>query len=163
MAGCASMSEEECLTADWHARGLMDGRNGEPLRYLEEHREACAKVGVVPDALSYQQGHAIGIREYCTPENGARIGRNGRSYRNSCPADLEGPFLDRYRAGYRVYEAEQRVRNIDNDIQRKERELDKEKNEDKRRRLRREIRDLDDRLRRARHDLYEAERRERRY
>lgn len=163
LSGCASMSEQECLSADWHDRGMRDGHNGQPRHYVEAHREACAKVGVVPDELAYRTGHAVGIRQYCTPENGGRVGRRGSTYRQACPAELEGAFLDRYRAGYRVYEAEQRVRSIDSDIQHKERALDKEKNEDKRRRLRRDLRDLDDRLRRARHDLHDAERRERRY
>jgi len=156
------MSEEECLTADWYEQGLRDGRNGQPRHYLDAHREACAKVGVVPEAVPYGKGHAEGIRQYCTPENGASLGRQGRSYRNSCPAELESAFLQRYRPAYRVYEAEQRVRSLDNEVQSKERSLDREKDEDKRRRLRRELRDLDDRLRRARDDLYDAERRERR-
>jgi hypothetical protein len=163
LAGCASMSEQECLTADWYARGVQDGRSGYARSYVEDHREACAKVGVVPDVTAYNRGHAVGIRDYCTPENGARVGRHGGYYRNSCPPDLEPGFLQRYRAAYRVYEAEQRVRQLDNDIRRKERELDSERNEDKRRRLRRELNDLDDRLRRARHDLWDAERYEQRY
>lgn len=162
LAGCASMSEQECLTADWYARGVQDGRNGYARNYVEDHREACAKVGVVPDVTAYSRGHAVGIRDYCTPENGARIGRRGEYYRNSCPADLEAGFLQRYRAAHRVYEAEQRVNQLDSDIRRKERELGDERNEDRRRRLRREIDDLDDRLRRARRDLWEAERYERR-
>jgi len=156
------MTEEECLTADWYERGLRDGRNGQPRDYIAEHHKACAKVGVVPQEQQYRKGHSLGIRDYCTPENGARLGRHGGYYRNSCPADLEGPFMDRYRAAYRVHEAERRVNSLNTDIRNKERQLDKEQNEDKRRRLRRELRDLDDRLRRARDDLYQAERGQRR-
>jgi len=70
--------------------------------------------------------------------------------------------MDRYRAAYRVHEAERSVNSLNTDIRNKERQLDKEQNEDKRRRLRRELRDLDDRLRRARDDLYQAERGQRR-
>ena len=163
LAGCASMTEEECLTADWYERGVMDGRHGQPHDYLARHYEACAKVGVVPEDGLYHKGRAIGIRQYCTPENGERLGRQGSSYRNACPAELEGPFLERYRPAYRVYQAEQRVNTLNSNIQTKERELDREKDEDKRRRLRREIRDLDDQLRRARNDLYHTERYLRRY
>ncbi|MDR4126382.1 DUF2799 domain-containing protein [Yanghanlia caeni] len=158
LTGCASMSEEECLTADWYERGVLDGRRGEPGNYVHEHHEACAKVGVTPDNEAWQRGRSVGIRYFCTPENGERVGLEGRAYRHTCPPELEAPFLQRYRPAYRVYEAEQRVRNLSNDINNKERQLDREKDEDKRRRIRRELRDLDDRLRRARHDLYHAER-----
>lgn len=162
LAGCASMTEEECLTADWYERGLSDGRNGQPYDYLAQHREACAKVDIVPQENAYRKGHTLGIRDYCTPENGARLGRHGGYYRNACPADLHGAFVARYQSAYRIHQAEQRVNSLTNDIQRKERELDKEKNEDKRRRIRRELHDLDDRLRRARNDLYQTERNDRR-
>ncbi len=163
VAGCASMTEEECLTADWYERGVRDGRNGEPRSYLGDHYEACAKVGVVPVDADYYRGHSKGVTQYCTPDNGARMGRAGRSYRNACPVELEGPFLQAYRPAYRVYQAEQRINTLNNNIQSKERELDREKDEDKRRRIRRELRDLDDRLRQARKDMHYAERSQYRY
>lgn len=163
LGGCASMTEEECLSADWYERGLRDGRSGQPPDYLNEHREACSKVHVTPDAERYAQGRALGVREYCRPENGTRLGRIGATYRRACPAELEGPFLERYRPAYRVYESEQRLSNLNNEIRNKERQLESEKDEDKRRRLRRELRDLDDRVRSARDDLYQAELRLRRY
>jgi len=163
LTGCASMTEEECLTADWYERGLHDGRNGQPQNYLAQHFEACSKVGVVPREDAWNKGHARGITDYCTPENGARMGRQGHSYRNSCPAHLESAFLAQYRPAYRVYQAEQHINSLNSSISSKERELDREKNEDKRRKLRRELHDLDDRLRRARNDLYRAEREMYRY
>ncbi len=163
LTGCASMTEEECLTANWYERGVMDGRNGQNRDYVQDHHEACAKVGVIPDDAAWRRGHSYGIREYCTPDNGERVGRQGRGYNHSCPVELESGFLQRYRPAYRVYQAEQRVNSLNSDIQNKERALDREKDEDKRRRLRREIRDLDDRIREARHELYRSERELRRY
>src|SRR5690606_21857100 len=87
LAGCASMSEEECLTADWYERGVLDGRRGEPGNYVHEHHEACAKVGVTPDNEAWQRGRSVGIRYFCTPENGERVGLEGRAYRHTCPPE----------------------------------------------------------------------------
>lgn len=159
LSGCASMSPEECRTADWHEKGVRDGLHGEPRAYIEEHREACGKVGIVPNAALWERGRSEGIRQYCTPENGLNEGRRGASYQNSCPPELEGAFLDRYRAGRRAHEAEQRVERLSNEQRNKEYELDRAKDEKDRERLRRQIRDLDFRLRNARNDLYYEERR----
>jgi len=159
MAGCASMSEKECLSANWADQGYRDGRAGQPLARLEEHREACAKVGVIPDVKQYHAGRDRGVLEYCTPASAVREGRLGRSYRNACPMRLEGVFLEYHDLGYRAYQAEQRVESLDREMQRTQRSLDKEKSERKRRELRNELRDLDRRLYRARMELRDEERR----
>lgn len=158
LGACASMSEEECLAADWKQQGYRDGVSGYPSNRVEDHREACAKVGVVPDLGQYRSGWDAGIREYCTPANALNEGRRGHSYRNSCPVELEPAFRTNYQIGYRVYQAEQRVDSLSRDLRNKERELDREKDDRKRKNLRRDLRDLDDRLARARRELYDAER-----
>lgn len=163
VAGCASMSEKECLSANWTDQGYRDGRNGQPLSRLEEHRQACAKVGVAPVSSQYLTGREAGIREYCTPANAVREGRLGRGYRNACPMQLERNFLSYHELGYQAYRAEQRVDTLNREMQRRQRELDKEKNDAKRHELRRELRHLDSRLAQARRELYDEERRLRKF
>ncbi|TKR56704.1 DUF2799 domain-containing protein [Allopusillimonas ginsengisoli] len=153
MAGCASMSEKDCLTANWQDQGYRDGRDGLPLSRIEDHREACWKVGVVPDARQYQAGRAVGIREYCTPDRALYEGRQGRPYRNACPANLERQFLQYHQAGRRIYDAEQHVDSLNSQSRQLQNQLDKEKNASRRKQLRRELRDLDYRLQRARDDV----------
>lgn len=159
LSGCASMSPEECRTADWREKGVRDGQNGQPRAYIEEHREACAKVGIVPNAALWEQGRAEGVLRYCTPENALEVGRRGSGYRNACPPELEGAFLERYRAGRKVYDAQQRVERLTNEQRSKQNELDRAKDDKARDRIRNQLRDLDYRLRGARDDLYYEERR----
>lgn len=161
LTACASMSEQECLVVDWRDRGMRDGHDGQPISYVEEHREACAKVGVQPDLAQYRAGHAVGIKEYCTPENGLREGRFGHSYQRSCPAQLESRFLDGYRNGQRIYSAQQRVNQLDMELSNLQRKLDNAKDDQARKRARDDLSEMDRRLRRARDDLYDAERRSR--
>lgn len=158
VSGCASMSPEECRTVQWHEQGIRDGQNGYPRSRAESHREACSKEGISIDMQQYQAGRDIGIRRYCTPENGLQAGRSGRSYQNSCPPEMEGRFLDNYRRGYRVYEAEQHVDRLNRDLSNTEQRLRKAKDDKERSRLRSDLRDLDRRLRSARDDVYQAER-----
>lgn len=163
LSACASMSEKECLSANWLDQGYRDGRTGRPASLLEDHREACAKVGVIPDAQQYHAGRNQGLLEYCTPANAVHEGRQGRSYRNVCPMHLERQFLVNHQRGYRAYEAEQNVDRLYRDLQRAERDLNKEKDKDKRHELRRKIRHLDSRLSRARQELHSLERQLYRY
>ncbi|MCK9510172.1 MAG: DUF2799 domain-containing protein [Pigmentiphaga sp.] len=162
LAGCATMSAEECRTADWYEIGMRDGQNGKSRSYFDEHVTSCKDAGVRPDLARYTAGRDIGIRRFCTPDNGFEMGRQGNYYGNACPADLEYAFLQRYRAGKVIHDAQRRVDDLDTRLRERERKLDRSKDDKEREQLRREIRDLDRDLRRARDDLWDAERRARR-
>ena len=56
--GCASLDKNECLHADWYAIGLEDGARGRALERLGDHRRACAKHSVTPDAAACPQPQA---------------------------------------------------------------------------------------------------------
>lgn len=109
LASCATMSKEQCLAGDWTGQGYADGMAGRAMSRLGEHAEACAKHGIAPDDDSYRAGRAQGLRVYCTPANGFRIGRQGNNYGGVCPADLEGDFVYAFNDGRTVYAANQAV------------------------------------------------------
>ncbi len=159
LSSCASMSEQECLTANWLDQGFRDGRSGQPLTRFEDHRQACAKVGVRPDQRLYLQGREQGIVHYCTSENAFEEGRLGRQYRNACPAHLEHRFLLAYEQGKQIYDAEQRIEKLNRESNQLEQRLKKEKDKDTRGYLRQELRDIDRQLQRAREDMRYLERR----
>lgn len=159
LGGCASMSEKECLTANWLDQGYRDGRHGEPLYRIEDHREACVKVGVVPDRVQYFKGRDKGILEYCTPANALYEGRQGRAYRQACPAHLERSFLIYYQDGKRIYDAEQQVEDLNRKSSQLQISLKKEKDQSKQNDLRSKLRDIDQELKRARDNVRYQERR----
>ena len=156
-SGCATMSESECATADWHDIGVKDGRNGMPASYMEERRKDCAKDGISLNEKQYIAGRNTGILEYCTPENARSEGQQGRPYLNSCPANLEHNFLTNYEAGKHVYSAKRSVDDLNRQSEHVQRQLDKEKEGAKRQDLRKELRELDRQLDRARERLREQE------
>ena len=114
-AGCATMDKSECREADWRTIGLEDGSAGRAVAYIGNHRKACAEYGVAPDLAAYRDGHAIGVRQFCTPPNGFRQGRAGRGYAGVCPPDLENDFLAAHATGHRLY-------SLDNEIDRLQRD-----------------------------------------
>ena len=145
LSGCATLSENECRSGDWYGVGLQDGQNGAPLSRLTDHREACAEFGIAIDGDRYRAGRNQGLLDYCTPENGAHVGRSGATYHNVCPAELAAGFLREYRYGYKIWELEQALERIDRRIAEIDSELaKKDLSDDARRKLRRERDDLED-------------------
>lgn len=109
-ASCATLSKDECLTADWRTFGVEDGAKGQGVARIGKYRESCAKHGVTPDLEEYRAGHEIGARSFCTPSNGYAKGRAGTGgYESFCPNDVAGPFLAAYGRGQSVYSAEQKL------------------------------------------------------
>lgn len=158
LGGCAAMSEQECRHANWYEQGIRDAQAGKSRAHLQDLQEACAQAGVTPNAAQYHEGWSRGIGEFCTPENGARWGREGRSYYNTCPPQIEAGFLARYRDGSRVWEAEKTLNRLRSEQDSRQRDLDKAKDDKQRKHLREQLRDLDRKIRHARDDLGRAER-----
>jgi hypothetical protein len=61
LGGCASMSKNECMAANWEDVGIRDGASGRPEEYLIQHPKACAKVNVVPDRGAWLHGREQGL------------------------------------------------------------------------------------------------------
>jgi len=116
VTGCSSMSANECIATDWRTVGYEDGVAGYSGDRVGKYRKSCSKHGVTPDLGQYQSGRDQGLREFCKPLNGFRIGSNGRGYNGICPASLDGPFLEAYESGRRLYSLRERVDDTAHDI-----------------------------------------------
>nr|WP_294867859.1 DUF2799 domain-containing protein [uncultured Pseudogulbenkiania sp.] len=108
LAGCATLNEQECRSKPASELGREDGRQGYGLWRLDKHVEACARFGLGIDRQAYLAAREQGLREYCTPDNGERVGRRGERYENVCPAELEAAFLKRYYPAYLEYRLDYR-------------------------------------------------------
>jgi Protein of unknown function (DUF2799) len=124
IGGCATMNKDECLTVDWRTVGYEDGAAGYSGDRIGQHRKACAKYGVTPDLAAYQAGRDSGLREYCVPANGFRLGSQGGSYNGMCPADLEGAFLGAFDSGQHLYTLQSRVQSTSNRLYSDRQELE---------------------------------------
>ncbi|MFS4436929.1 DUF2799 domain-containing protein [Paracoccaceae bacterium GXU_MW_L88] len=115
LAGCASLSEEQCAAGNWEEIGRRDGANGRTASYLANHSKACADLGIQPDAALWEAGRQQGLQYYCTPENAYREARNFyRSVAAVCPAS---PALERaYRDGLEWRRLEDRIDDEKDDI-----------------------------------------------
>ncbi|WP_158584133.1 DUF2799 domain-containing protein [Salinibius halmophilus] len=109
LAGCAAMNENECRTANWYNIGLEDGSQGREMSNLSSYRQACAEYGITANATEYSQGYNEGVVNFCTPQKGYNLGRNGGSYTGICPSPLEKPFVNAYQQGQKIYQQVQLV------------------------------------------------------
>ena len=118
LQGCATLSEEECLSADWHTIGYEDGARGFSSQRIGQHREACAEHGIAPNFQAYMDGHRAGLRQYCIPVTGFSLGRSGKRYSGICPAELEQAFLIAFEDGRAVHRLYQEIEQLQRDIRR---------------------------------------------
>jgi len=125
LGACTSMSAQECSVLDWRSVGYEDGVAGLPGSHIAQYRKACAKHGVAADLSAYQAGREMGLREYCQPSNGFRVGERGESYQGVCPAALEHDFLGAYESGHKLYTLEWRASNATRQLANKREELNR--------------------------------------
>lgn len=119
LAGCASLSEEECLSGDWAGIGQRDGAAGRDAEtQFARHVKACDATGVTPRRAAWQAGYAQGLQSYCTPPSGLDAGLAGRNYRNVCPATSEPGFLRGFEIGMADHRARAEVGRIEREIAR---------------------------------------------
>ncbi len=123
LGGCASMSADECITADWRTIGFEDGARGKTADSIGRHRKACAKAGVTADQSRYEEGRQAGLRDFCQPAKGYDVGHRGDAYQGVCPSDLEDEFLRAYEEGRYLHGLEQAVRDVEQSLGRVDRNL----------------------------------------
>lgn len=157
--GCATLSQEDCIRGDWFGLGITDGRNGQTMSRIDDHRKACFEYGIAVNDQAYLAGRDQGLREYCQLDNAFRVGLNGEQYRHVCPPSIDGVFAHYHSAALAVHEDRAELDRLDSEISRREYDLyDKKLSDKDRLRIRQDIRDLDRKRERLRDDLYYHER-----
>jgi len=115
-ASCATLDKDECQNANWEVIGYEDGTRGYAADRIGQHREACSKHGVTPDLAEYTTGRDKGLRVYCTPQNGYRVGQKTTVYRDVCPEDLRTEFRKAYEYGGEILTHQREVSRYRTDI-----------------------------------------------
>lgn len=112
VAGCAGVSKQACLEADWRSIGYRDGVNGEPAATSTDPFLGCRdKTGGGPDMTAYLAGWRDGIEKFCTPANGFAAGSRGVAGDSVCGrvdggAATGDPFFSAYQDGRRLFDLE---------------------------------------------------------
>ncbi|MDD4978252.1 MAG: DUF2799 domain-containing protein [Gallionella sp.] len=171
LAACSSMSEKECLNADWRKVGYEDGSTGKYTAIFDEYVKDCAKAKVTPDNQNYLLGRDDGLRNYCTPEHGFYLGKSGNSANSVCPYTSAADFMDSYREGSKVHQAQVRVKDLEKERTRIKEDIEKSRRADEktksdkerdnnareRKKLAHDLDETEDHLREAKDRLFHVE------
>jgi hypothetical protein len=103
LSGCATMTDQQCRTANWVEIGQRDGAAGWAASRLQEHAKACGEYGIVPNAGAYERGRQQGLLSYCQPTVGRSKGVEGATYYNVCSGPAETGFLRGYEVGRQIH------------------------------------------------------------
>ena len=112
-SGCATMSPEECLQANWEEVGYNDGAAGYPVSRSAEHRQACAETGIQVDFELYRHGYSLGLPYYCTRETGFETADHGGEYAAQCVSDEFPEYASGYSEGLDVFALKRELRELD--------------------------------------------------
>lgn len=124
LSGCASMDREQCQVADWRLVGYQDGVLGKTAARIGEYSKDCAGYAVVPDLDAWRAGRDEGLLQYCTQDNGFRLGQAGRGYNSVCPPPGDTAFRNGYQDGRAIYLARSQVSSTHSKIYKRRYEVD---------------------------------------
>lgn len=128
IAGCSTISKEQCQVGDWNGIGEADGTKGKDKNAFYKYTEECAEYGVKPNHEQYKAGYAVGVKTYCTPQNGWEKGRSGARYYNVCPKTLSAAFLKNYNKGKKVWKLHNKIGQLKQKISQIDRNIETEEN-----------------------------------
>lgn len=115
LGACASLTKEECLSADWRAIGYNDGVRGRLESYVSRHFDACSKVAITPDVQAWQAGRLQGLPLYCTPSNAYNIGRAGDDLNPVCPPEQQRSLFQSWDWGQEYYLITQQISDLESE------------------------------------------------
>ena len=118
LGGCASMSKNECMAANWEDVGIRDGASGRPEEYLIQHSKACAKVNVVPDRGAWLHGREQGLDRFCVPYRAYQLGEYGGGFDVAiCRNYEQDRLVNAYEQGLEVNRLAHSLASIDGEVQ----------------------------------------------
>lgn len=132
VAGCATLTEDECRQGNWQEIGQRDGANGRTADHVSRHFKACEKTGIKPDISLWEKGRQQGLPMYCTPARAYREGRDGHDLSPVCPAADLRALAAANEKGQQYHRIGEEISDLRSEINEVETALIKEQDESRR-------------------------------
>ena len=116
ISGCATLSREDCMQGSWFELGLHDGRMGKPFNRLAQHQKSCLEFNIHIDSKQYNAGRKQGLQTFCQLDNAIHIGLKGQLYQSVCPPEIHSAFQRYNDAAYGVYQSQENLKRIDDEL-----------------------------------------------
>ncbi len=104
LASCTPhLTQQQCHSMNWRQMGYADGSQGRVQRNLQSMVTDCAKFNITINSQGYRKGWRAGTREFCQPSVAFKMGTEGKTYNDICPAHLAAAFNHAWHRGLRKY------------------------------------------------------------
>lgn len=117
LGGCATLSKEECLVANWREVGFSDASQGYTQARVAEHRAACAQAQVTVNLDEYNKGFELGLKNYCTANTGFDLGGKGAGYPDQCNEKTYPQVRAGFKQGQAVYNVQRQRNEVERELQ----------------------------------------------
>ncbi len=71
LTGCSGLTESDCLQADYFQIGLEEGKQGNLANRISIYQKYCSEYALSADTEQYYKGREIGLKTFCSPNNGS--------------------------------------------------------------------------------------------
>ncbi|NNF17501.1 MAG: DUF2799 domain-containing protein [Gammaproteobacteria bacterium] len=109
VTACASKPLDDCPSDDWNVIGYEDGKRGNGPYSARSLRKSCNDIATPFDEAAYTGGLQRGLQEYCTPDNGYALGRNGADLIKACTVEDEPVFREAHTLGLDHYKIDREI------------------------------------------------------
>lgn len=101
LAGCQSNDYAVSCSSqtDWESVGLETAQNGKNVRSFETYKSSCGEQLPENAKSLYLDGYTVGIKDYCSYENGFKVGEKGLENPNVCPFEIRAEFDKGHKLG----------------------------------------------------------------
>ena len=113
--GCAVMSKNDCMNANWNLIGQQDGYQGSG-SLLQQRRQACVKHNIILDSGTYVSGYNKGLKTYCNPQTVFDFALEGKGNYQNCPIEQQNKLRPYYGVANNFYTADKQLKSIEDDI-----------------------------------------------
>ncbi|MBX9765635.1 MAG: DUF2799 domain-containing protein [Bdellovibrionales bacterium] len=124
---CSTVPKINCEETNWQNLGMSDGRRGREESFADSHLRSCESSSNPMNLELYKEGRAIGLAEYCTPENGYQTGMKNETYQHVCSKEQEPPFLAQYAEGRKTYLLQNELESVRAELRQKRKEIQEDK------------------------------------
>jgi len=106
VTACQSTSSERstdvstlCSNDNWNELGKKMALAGKSVRTFNTYKDECGDRLPATAKETYLTGFRVGLKEFCTYENGYKSAEQGKQNNKSCPLELRTAFDHGYKKG----------------------------------------------------------------
>lgn len=98
--GCGgNVKQVSCVSRDWNQVGYDTAMSGRTVRTFDNLSSGCEAAPDEAAKSAYLDGYTRGVLEYCTADNGYKMGAANHKPTEICPLEIRAAYAKGYQQG----------------------------------------------------------------